>query len=130
MTDQEKDIQRAEFVNGLRTLADFLVAHPGLPTPHAPTSFLIPSAGTPDAFEAQVRQLGTAKKVVTDNYVSMLRYFGPLALEVYTSRNTVCVRKVVGKKTIPALNIAEHEVDIVEWDCKPILTPGVSEETI
>jgi hypothetical protein len=121
MTEIEIE-KRSKLIDGLRELASFLEDHPELPTPWPPTSFLIPAAVTPEIFEAQARVLGTAKKVVTDNYMSMIRSFGPLALEAYASRETVCVRKVVGKKIVPAFNIAEHEVDIVEWDCKPILT--------
>lgn len=38
----------------------------------------------------------------------------------YASRETVCERKVVGTKVIPAQVTAERVEEIVEWDCKHV----------
>ncbi len=43
-----------------------------------------------------------------------------LVVNYYANRETVCTKKVVGTKVVPAQTIPERVEEIVEWECDPI----------
>ncbi len=66
------------------------------------------------------------KKVYNNSYFSLYLDFGGIKLEAWTTRETVCERRVVGTETtikkVPVeFEDQEVEEEIVEWDCHPLL---------
>lgn len=128
---------RAEYVAGLRALADVLEREPGLPLPVKDTfSWNVWPVGFADvkAEVARIRRLLPAarfKKNEPDSEYNR-QYFhlsAPLhgvTLEICTYRDQVCERVVTGTrevtKTVPVQmeDIIVTE-DIVEWRCHPLL---------
>ena len=120
--------RNADVIQGLRDLADYLEAHDEIPkvgefTVNAPISqkqecgddYWQMSAeqkhGPLSAKLARVAQLpGTWFKNGTDYHYTVRRQFGPITLEVYTDRESIC-RKVTVMK----------EIEVTEWQCDPIL---------
>lgn len=70
--------------------------------------------------------LGEVKIERDDSWVKVRRPFGSVVLEAWSPRSSVCERKVVGTTTElvpdPDAPMVEREVEIVEWDCSPVLT--------
>lgn len=114
--------ERAQLIQGLRDLADFLEARPDLPAPAAPRFDIW--AKSRAEFTAYVRQLGKSTKHATDPYMWFRREFGPVALDVVAHREKVCTKRVVGVEEVPERTIPAHTREIVEWDCGPILERG------
>jgi hypothetical protein len=93
-----------------------------------------------EEFESTVRALahgapktgpGAVRKDVNDgepSYVEAVRMFGSVQVRAWTSRENVCVRRVVGTEPVevpdPAAPTITIDREIVEWDCLPVLTDG------
>lgn len=115
----------ANFIQGLRDFADWLEAHPVLP----PTLYGLPNGRIllfvkdKDQLAAAARWLGTCEKVVTEDWFSLVKTFGPIALEALIERPQVCERVKIGEKVIPAqperVLPAEPErvEEVYEWQC-------------
>lgn len=114
---------RAAYTAGLRELATFLEQHPEAPLP---SDTLIVYLWGEESFKPAVKALGACEKKYSEYYVTVSRNFGPIKYGVQTSRETVCTKRVVGKKLVPERLVPsyyepEHEEEIVEWDCHPLL---------
>lgn len=123
--------EREAYCTGLEALASFLRENPEQMLPEQRT-FHIYLWGKQD-FATQMKKLGTCKKIYTEYSMTVAKDFGPISYGFYISRDTVCERKVVGKKIVPFQEARlipaepEHEEDIVEWQCDSILAePAVS----
>lgn len=126
------DTTHAEFIQGLRELADFYEAHPEVKLPHA-AQLSIFSWDKDQAVADAVRcahAFGHAEKSYSSDYFRMVRKFpGGVSLEFCTDRQTVCTPVVVGTKvepahTIPAQEerfIPERVVEQIEWRCQSLL---------
>jgi hypothetical protein len=113
----------------LRALADHLDRNPELAEAFTGQIFNI-YADDPDQFGRLVAQLGGARtKKVSDNFFTVQRRFGGIQIDLFTSREAVCTRRVVGTETVEVPDPDAPKVtvtrDIVEWDCEPVLG-GVS----
>lgn len=110
-----EDVERREqFIQGLRNMAAFFENHPGVAVPHYNTFSVFV-----DKREELVEQakITSWKKVYNEQWFSLVKEFGGgVELHVNADRTTVCTRKVIGKKIVPAR--AEHEVEEVEWICE------------
>ena len=103
----------AEFVGGLRALADWYEAHPEQPRPLTQLHVFALTKG--DLLDA-ARALGTARKGAYGEWYWVSRNFGGgVVLEYNVARSQVCTRRVVGTTVVPAQ--PEHTVEIEEWDC-------------
>ena len=92
--------------------------------------------GTPEEVKAKLRQIGPFQKAIneSDGSFEALVKVGDYTLVYYTSRENVCVKKVVGTKEVPEKVepsyytpekvIPAHTEEIVEWDCGSVLAPG------
>ena len=49
--------------------------------------------------------------------------FGPLTLTALIEQSAVCTARIVGTKVLPAM--PERMIDVLEWDCAPILETEV-----
>ena len=122
-------------VQGLRDLADFMEQNPHLnwsDREHytaSTTADVMVIINERDDFAAFAATPGgwTKRGYGGDNgNFEIARKFGPVKLQVVTQRNEVCERKVVGIETVevpdPDAPLVTVEREVVEWDCKPILS--------
>jgi hypothetical protein len=128
------DTKRQQQIQGLRDLADFYETVPeDVPLPFAFQSELL--VFLHDNAKEHLRHIGSFEKRFEDltsfGFIAVKKV-GIFDLHFYAKRSDVCVRNVVGTRTIPAETIPatreqfipEHEEEIVEWDCEPVLTRG------
>lgn len=116
-------------IAGLRELADFIEDNPEFAELADTTLNLYVANWYEDAdrqFADLARKLGGHRtKSANERYLHVTRMFGPLEVSVFTNREVVCERVVVGTETVevPDPNAAKVTVEreIVEWECKSIL---------
>jgi len=131
---------RAEYVTGLRQLADLLEQHDDLPLPtHGELSWLLFGDSDEKRIAAQVVRLvpGDWKKVpyLDQGDKTLLAFMTDLAglpLKVAVYRNVVCERVVTGTETVtemvpdPSVKVPLVEVteerEVVEWRCGSLLS--------
>jgi hypothetical protein len=109
---------RSDVIAGLREYALFLEQHPLVPEPVVALFNVF--AWTPDEFRAIARTLGDARKGESESWFYLQKTFGngAVGFELNTARASICTRRVVGTRTIPAKPATvETTEDIVEWDC-------------
>jgi hypothetical protein len=121
-----------QYADSLRGIADWYEAHPEIPLPSDETMTNY-SVCTKGHAEALVRGLGGCEKSYDEESFSITKKVGILKLRFYFSRSEVCRRVVVGKTTepervVPARVIPAREVDVVEWECMPVLSVKQIEE--
>lgn len=122
LTEVEK---REVYCAGLEELAYYLRTNPEAVLPTR-TDFVDYVYGK-TAFRQAVKVLGTCEKEYTDYRVTVFKNFGPIKYGVYSNRDYICTKTVVGKRIVPAVafqyypEIPEHEEDVVEWNCGSIL---------
>ncbi len=119
LTELEKQTKRAKYITGVRQMMTYLEENPNVPVPSTDT-FNAP-VWTASDMAAAARIMGDVKKVASESYMSLVKEFGPVKLDVYVYRGEVCERVVVGTETIPSHYEPEHVREIVEWKCRPIL---------
>lgn len=137
--------KRLNYANGLRALADLLEERPEVPLPsygdtmemsiYVPTWDAVdPKQRLAEAVRAVREQAGVElQKDVTDSSLHLGFSLHGLKVSLFTSRDVVCTRRVVGTETVtrtgkdpalleqlPDVEI-EEEREIVEWDCAPVL---------
>ncbi len=122
--------QSAAFVRDLQSLVNFLGAHPELPLPSF-FDFNIYDLGDEDLALARTiaKAFGTFDKDIGDSIFTLKKRFGTVALRFVFHRDSVCTRRVLGKKTetkmVPeaGTRMVEKvvETEIVEWDCPSLL---------
>ncbi len=113
---------RKTYTDGLRALADFLDSHPHVPLPYETRVTSFPDD---DALPTVIRSLGSFDKEFILDTVYLVKRFGPIKYAVYVARDKVCTRRVVGTTVAPA--IPERIIELVEWDCGPLLGKEVTE---
>lgn len=122
--------KREEYCAGLEALAQFLRTRPELTLP-SQTSF-VEYTWHKETLIAFAKRLGHADKEYNEYYAIVCKNFGPIKYGMQIARENVCERRVVGKKTVPFREAylvqaePEHEEDVVEWDCKPLLAEDES----
>ena len=120
-----------EFAEALRKLARWYEEHPDIPRPSDPALCVYAIDHVDITFLA--RTLGTFTKEVTASggLYMIARDFGGVVLRFVYNRDTVCTKRVVGTRTVPATPAQpacpEHEEEIVEWDCPHSLLGEVGE---
>lgn len=128
-------LQRAEYVSGLRAIADILDANPALPLPYpgasdyAPFSWYVTSGKEQKATAAAiVRAIGGRwdKDATHPNLFVISTRLRGLLVDVTADRDQVCTRRIVGSQTVikkipTAFEEREIKQDIIEWDCGSLL---------
>lgn len=110
------DTERTRTIQGLRTLADFFEAHPGVPVPwHMQVDVFVETK----AELATIARQTTWEKQYRDTWFTLHRDFGTVSLEVNIEREKVCRRVVTGTEVLPAR--PAQVVDTFEWRCDDAL---------
>jgi len=115
-----------EYIAGLREYADLLEANPGLPRTTG-EYFCWPCTSS-EQMVATVRLFGGQWDKRTSegsDYFTLERFIGPHRISVYTARENVCERVVIGTETVeipdPELvadvPLVTVEQDVVRWVC-------------
>lgn len=114
--------RRAEYIAGLRAIADFLEGRPDVPLPY--DADLGRHYTDRAEFIAAVRAIGGEKRYSSD-FMEVARSFGPHEVRFQCLRETVCERVVVGTEKVmvpdPDAPKVEKEREVVEWRCAPLL---------
>lgn len=124
----------SELVGSLRELADWYESHPDMPVPYEldQPMFVFLYGRSAEEVKAILRTLGSFEKHFnepSDGDFEAWKRIGGLTLKFHTKRDAVCTARVVGKRLVPEVVVPArkrtvepaHEVDVVEWDCEPIL---------
>lgn len=121
------------YLDGLRAYTALLTEQPVLANHvaryHNTERFLLYAADA-DEFRTLVHAVGGDRdKNADDNYLTISRWFGPIEVQVYTSRDQVCTRRQVGVETVevPDPTAPKVKIDrpVYEWDCTPVLNDPV-----
>ncbi len=109
------DSTRDAYIAGLRALADFLEAEPGVPVSANDTlNVFTDKAGV----TAAARAKGGWRKEYGSAHFWLTRSFGPIAFEVNASRNSVCRKVSTGTRVIPAQPAQpERTEEVFDWIC-------------
>jgi hypothetical protein len=126
---------RAEYISGLRALADLLEQHPELKTPHYGID-VIPHGPEQSREQLAVwaRALpGKKDKQISEKLASLVGYLRGVKVTVIAYRDEVCERVTTGVETVtkkvkdpealaavPEVEVTE-EVETYEWICRPML---------
>lgn len=120
----------AVFVQQLREVADWYEQHPETPLPHE-EEFDVRLYGVHTREDAVnlIRLFGTCTKKWSESFLEVVKLFPSGAnITGIFDRSRVCTRKVVGTRIVPRHVTEEHLLEIVEWDCGPMLE--VAEEPV
>lgn len=130
------DVDQRAWIDGMRSLLNFLEAHPEVPVRHPET--VVGNVNRygddderPTAAEALARIArlpGRWEKASTDDTIDIRRMFGPHKLIVFANHSEVCERVVTTETVtrevpdpdalakVPTVTVTE-EVERVEWIC-------------
>ena len=112
----------AEYVMGLRQLAEWYEGHPDAVQPFESgrLEFVVHSR---TVLAQVIRDFGGRwEKNAQGGLMFFCSTFGPFRLVMYTNQETVCTARKVGTRSIPARPAQPERVeDVLEWDCQPIM---------
>ena len=123
--------QMSNISGDLRSLANFFDENPDIPKPET-VRVAIYSFGEIENLDTArriARQLKVFEKEHVGYLLNLSRKFGDITLEYVFYKDRICTLKVVGTRLetreVPVQNLEmvteEVEVDIVKWECPPLL---------
>jgi hypothetical protein len=132
--DQIEQRRRRHFIQGLRAVADFYeqnvdAYYDGM---QITLNMYVWGASARRTLREMARAFGQCNKVYDDRNVTVSRKFSEqITVAVFAPRAKVCRRVVTGASMLPArivpatkeIRIAPARIEIVEWQCDPLL-PG------
>ena len=113
------------YANALRQVADFYDSvSDDFPIPDGglTKSYYFNSEGTKELVRQIALELGECKKDYTGSMFTLIRDFDGLCLAFKFTRETVCEKKVIGFKECEGYTMPPYKEEIVEWECKSILS--------
>ena len=117
-------MDREPFIQSLRDLANWLDAHPDVPTPASMqvNTFVL----TKDELRAVAKASPAWAKLDFGEYMALRHTIGSIEYDINVARGEVCRKVVTGTKVIPAQ--PEKTVEDFRWVCDdPILSHGAQE---
>lgn len=118
MTDTEIKDGRLQILSDVRTLLDWLEAHPEVPLPYDfEGGFMVASVNARDELAALAREFRECEKTFVDDSFYLRKRFGVASLYAFTARTEVCERVVVGTEEVPEQVIPARIREVVEWRC-------------
>jgi hypothetical protein len=131
--------RRLHFIQGLRAVATFYEENPNAwyDGMHLTLNMFVWGRAARKTLVDTAKAFGQCTKAYDDTNITVSRQFSEqVTVAVFASRAKVCRRIVVGARVLPArivratkeVCIPEARVDIVEWQCDPLLqnNPGFS----
>lgn len=118
-----------EYARGLRLIADWYEAHPDMPIPYTGEICVFGVKETREEAARIAEALKPCRKEWAESFLKITRDFGGVTLKFVFNREAVCTRRVVRHKEIPAEFSPARVVEIVTWDCEPILQGAEEEAT-
>jgi hypothetical protein len=124
--------RRLHFIEGLRAVAKFYEDHPNAwyDGMHLTLNMFVWGRAAGKTLAETARAFGQCNKVYDETNVTVSRQFSEqVTVAVFAPRAKVCRRVVLGARVLPArivpatdeIRIPEARVDIVEWQCGPLL---------
>jgi hypothetical protein len=107
--------ERLRFIANVREYANWLEAHPGVPTP---TGGLFPITwlGTIEQVRKATHLSGDWTKRYIEGQVCYQRAFDQdIDVTLYVARDQVCTKVQTGTRHVPA--VPEHDEPVYEWKC-------------
>lgn len=123
-------MNRNDFAKSLHELAYFLDAHDELGE-HIYSTVNVHVFGEADQLPTMARALAPCDKEYSENELELTRSFGEsVHLSFIGSREGVCKARIIGRKTerrkvmvtAPVYEEQDIEVDVIEWECEPLLS--------
>jgi len=114
-----------DYAKSLRLVADFYdKVEDDFPVPDGALtkSFYYTPNSNKDMARRIAKGLGNCEKSYSGSLFEIFKDFEGLCLGFIFGRDTVCEKKVVGTKEVPSCYIPSHMEEIIEWDCKSILS--------
>jgi hypothetical protein len=129
--------RRRQFIAGLRAVAQFYEENPtawydGM---HLTLNMYVWGRGARKALSETARAFGHCNKIYDDNNITVSRQFSEqVTIAVFAAKARVCRRIVLGARILPEkivaatseVRIPASRVEIVEWQCDPLLKQGDS----
>ena len=106
-----------EYASYLRKVANFFEEHTEIDIPHDEVG-VFAYDGLANARKI-IASLGECKKEYSASLLRISKDFGGRDLKFVLNRSSVCERRVIGKRFVE--EVPAYEVDVVEWECKPLL---------
>lgn len=128
-----------EVIKAYREAADWLEAHPELPTMYVGNMGVFHMGDQKVTAPIVAKAMGHVVKDFHDSSIHLNKYFGPDKLgniAAVLDRDQVCERVQTGTKTIPATEERiipaepEKEVPVYEWKCGSIFGAAEKEEEV
>jgi hypothetical protein len=124
--------RRLHFIQGLRAVATFYEENPNAwyDGMHLSLNMFVWGRAARKTLVETAKAFGQCNKVYDDTNITVSRQFSDqVTVAVFAPRAKVCRRIVVGARVLPARIVAateevcipEARVDIVEWQCDPLL---------
>jgi hypothetical protein len=124
--------RRLHFIQGLRAVATFYEENPNAwyDGMHLTLNMFVWGRAARKTLAETAKAFGQCNKVYDDTNITVSRQFSEqVTVAVFAPRAKVCRRIVVGARVLPARIVAateevcipEARVDIVEWQCDPLL---------
>ena len=114
-----------EYANCLRQAADFYdsVGYDfPIPDGHLTKSFYFTPNSSKEMVTKIARVFGSCEKSYNGSLFELYKDFDGVKISFIFGRDSVCEKRVVGTKEVPSCYIPSHIEEIVEWDCKSILS--------
>jgi hypothetical protein len=124
--------RRLHFIQGLRAVAKFYEDHPNAwyDGMHLTLNMFVWGRSARKTLAEMAMAFGHCNKVYDDTNITVSREFSEqVTVAVFAPRAKVCRRVVLGARVLPArivpateeICIPEARVEIVEWQCDPLL---------
>lgn len=113
-----------QYAKSLRLVADFYESVPEdfpVPNGHLTKSLCFSSQDTKDTVRKIATVLGNCNKEYHNTVFELSKDFSGLCLQFYFGRESVCEKKVVGTREVPASYSPARQEEIVEWECSSVL---------
>ena len=127
-----EQLRRRQFIEGLRAVAEFYEKNPGAwyDGMHLTLNMYVWGRAARKALIETSRLFGHCNKIYDENNMTVSRQFSEqVTLAVFAARARVCRRQVLGSRILPErivpatseVRIPASRVEIVEWQCDPLL---------
>ena len=127
-----EQLRRQQFIDGLRAVAEFYQQNPGAwyDGMHLTLNMYVWGRAARKALIQTARLFGHCNKIYDEHNITVSRQFSEqVTVAVFAARARICRRVVLGSRILPErivaatseVRIPASRVEIVEWQCDPLL---------